>query len=163
MHQSCYNWVGKVVAEYGLSNLPVLEVGSQNVNGSVRDHFSTDSYIGVDIGPGNSVDRIEDAERLSDPSATWPVVISCEMLEHARRPWMAVAEMARVCSSPGHVILSCRGYDTRGCWSVHGYPDDYWRVSEGAMRVMMEDAGLEVLEILSDPEGPGVFAIAIKQ
>lgn len=156
MHQSCYEWVGKVVAEYALADKRTIEIGSQNVNGTVRDHW-TGSYTGVDLFPGNGVDRIEDCEALSDANATWPVVVSVEMLEHAKRPWRAIAEMARICEPLGNILVSARGYDSRGCWAVHGYPDDYWRVSIGGMRVMAEDAGLTVLECIPDEEGPGVF------
>ena len=70
--------------------------------------------------------------------------------------------MARIVQRGGHVILTARGYGDRGAWEVHAYPNDFWRVSEGAMRVMAEDAGLEVLECVEDPEGPGFFLHAVK-
>jgi SAM-dependent methyltransferase len=161
MHQSCYEWVGKIVAQYDLAARPTIEVGSCNVNGTVRDHFSG-AYLGVDVAEGNSVDRIEDSEHLRDADTTWANVVSTEMLEHVKRPWLAVDEMARICAPGGHVIITARGYDHRGCWEVHAYPDDMYRFSDQSMRVLAEDAGLTVCELEADPEGPGWFMHCVK-
>ena len=81
LHASVYEWVGKTVAEHELGALATLEVGSGIVNGTVRDYFSG-PYVGVDIGAGSGVDRVEDCTNLSDGDNTWDVVISTEMLEH---------------------------------------------------------------------------------
>lgn len=164
MHESVRLWVGKVVANYGLADMPTLEVGSQIVNGTVKGWFHG-PYFGVDMVPGLGVDKIVDAEKLYDmlaPGERWPVVVSTEMLEHCPRPWVAVAEMAKVCAPGGHVILTARGYDERGCWELHSYPFDFWRFSEGSMRLLATDAGLEVLSCEVDPEGPGWMLVATK-
>ena len=73
MHPSCYEFVRSTVEQYGLANLDVLEVGSGIINGTVRDFFHSPHYIGVDVAPGNGVDRVEDACHLSDADDTWPV------------------------------------------------------------------------------------------
>lgn len=161
MHASCYEWFGKTVADYGLAEQSTIEIGSGNVNGTIRDHF-TGPYIGVDISPGAGVDRVGNSEALDDPNASWSNVCSAEMLEHCTRPWRAVAEMARICQSGGHVLISARGYDERGCWEPHGYPVDAYRYSELSMRTLAEDAGLMVLECTADSEGPGWFLHAVK-
>lgn len=160
MHASCYQWVGEIVRQYGLAAGPTLEVGSLDVNGSIRDHF-VGAYIGVDVVEGPGVDAVGDAEDLVDDTDNWPVVVSTETLEHVARPWVAIAELARVCRHGGHVIVTARGYDLRGCWDVHHAPDR-WRFSEESMRILAEDAGLKVLELESDPEGPGWFLLAQK-
>lgn len=161
MHNSVQQWVGLVVGTLGISNQSVLEVGSYDVNGSVR-HLFTGDYWGVDpeIGPG--VDEVGDGENLRQLDDSYPVVVSTEVLEHVERPWRIVGEMARVCAPGGHVILTARGYDERGCFPVHEYPRDYWRYSVGSFRVLLEDAGLEVLQVTADPEAPGVFGLARK-
>lgn len=155
--------MGKIVADNGLSSLSAIEVGSCNVNGTVRDFFSGGEYVGVDVTAGNGVDRVEDCERLSDPDAQWSVVISTEALEHVRRPHIAVNEMARIAAPGAHIILTARGYDNRGCWEVHSWPNDVTRFSALGMQTLAEDAGLTVLEITTDPEGPGFFLHAIKK
>lgn len=161
MHASVLEWVGRIVADNSLAELPTLEVGSMNVNGTVRQFF-TGPYWGVDVAPGPGVDQVEDAEELVEMPAFYDVVISTEALEHVDRPWKAVAEMARVCVPDGHVIITARGYDERGCWEPHSWPNDVTRFSERGMRVLAEDAGLMVQEIAADPEGPGFFLYARK-
>lgn len=161
LHSSCYEFVGRVVTQYDLANKRTIEIGSGIINGTVRDHF-TGEYTGVDLALGNGVDRVENSEHLSDANATWECVISTEMLEHVSRPFLAVAEMARICEPFGSVILTARGFDQRGCWEPHGFPSDYFRYNEHSIRVLVEDAGLKVLEITNDPEGPGVFCVARK-
>lgn len=156
MHQSVLDWVSGIVTEHDLANQSTIELGSGVINGSVRPFF-TGEYCGVDLAPGNGVDRVGDIEKLDDPSATWHTVISTECLEHVTRPWRAVAEMSRICKTGGDVIITARGFDQRGCWEPHGFPVDAFRYSEIAMRTLAEDAGLEVLECLADPEGPGFF------
>lgn len=165
MHASVMAWTEQVVGRYGLADKPVLEVGSQNVNGSVRQFF-TGPYLGLDVAPGAGVDVVGDAEELQWDNGLLGglpfVVISTEALEHVSRPWRAVAEMGRVCQHGGYVIITARGYDERGCWEVHSWPHDVTRFSEQGLRVMAEDAGLEVLESQADPEGPGFFLVAHK-
>ena len=161
MHSSCYEWIGGIVTEYGLAEKSTIEIGSGVVNGSIRDHWKG-PYVGVDLFPGNGVDRTENSEALSDSNATFECVVSAEMLEHVSRPWLAMNEMARIAKKGAHVIVTARGYDSRGCWQVHGYPGDVTRFSDVGMRVMAEDAGLEVLECSADPEGPGWFLHCVK-
>lgn len=161
MHSSVYEWVREVVTEHNLAGRSTIEIGSGIINGTIRDHF-TGSYTGVDLGPGNGVDRIEDSEHLSDGNNYWANVVSTEMLEHCLHPWRAVREMARICQRGGHVLLTARGFDQRGCWEPHGYPVDAYRYSELSMRTLAEDAGLEVLECSADPEGPGWLLHAVK-
>ena len=153
-------WVGEVVERYDIAERATLEVGSGIVNGTIRDLFRG-PYVGCDIHSGWGVDVVANAEDLSQwDDGNWPTVISTEMLEHCPRPWVAVKEMARV--SSGYVIITCRGYDTRGYWEVHAYPHDYWRFSDGSMRILAEDAGLTVVELEADPEGPGWLMVCTK-
>jgi SAM-dependent methyltransferase len=162
MHSSVMAWTKHVVDTYDLAGQSVLEVGSQDFNGSVRDFF-TGPYIGCDIAMYRGVDVIADAQDLSQwGDGEWDVVVSTEMLEHCPRPWVAMAEMARVCKPGGHLLITARGYDHRGCWEVHGYPYDYYRFSDMSMRQLAEDAGLTVEHLDADPEGPGWLMVCSK-
>lgn len=60
----------------------VLELGSRNVNGSVRDLFHNPSrYVGLDCTPGPCVDVVCLAHEY-DSAEPFDVVISCEAFEH---------------------------------------------------------------------------------
>lgn len=60
----------------------VLEIGSRNVNGTVRDSFIQPSrYVGVDCIPGPCVDVVCLAHEYHSDEP-FDVVISCEAFEH---------------------------------------------------------------------------------
>ena len=161
MHDSVQAFVARVVADNDLAYRAALEVGSFDVNGSPRKHF-TGEYVGVDLRDGPGVDKVADAERLPWSEGIWPVVLCCEMLEHALRPHRVVAELARVCAAGGWVLASARGFDEFGCWRHHGHPDDHYRYSREAFRVLFADAALDVVELEADPIGPGWLLAARK-
>jgi hypothetical protein len=60
----------------------VIEVGSLNINGTVRDYFSDCTYLGVDVGPGLGVDLIAEGQNLNFPDKTFDVAVSVECFEH---------------------------------------------------------------------------------
>jgi SAM-dependent methyltransferase len=162
MHQSVMRFVEQVVADLDLASKDVLEVGSLNVNGSVRRFFSGGSYVGVDMREGPDVDLVLNAHALYPhfASESFDVVVSTEMLEHDDAPWISVLHMRDVIRSGGVLILTARGYDERGCFPLHSYPDDLWRFSVEGVRVMLERARWNVVRAEQDPEAPGVFAVA---
>lgn len=87
------------------TDVRVLDVGSLNINGSVRDLFNGGSYVGVDIGPGPGVDMICLGENLSFEDRSFDVCLSAECFEH-NPEWVATfLNMIRMCS--GLVIVSC--------------------------------------------------------
>src|SRR5688572_15830496 len=86
MHIEVRNFIRKVKKEHPkfFRFTRVLEVGSQNINGSVREHFFLCEYIGLDLGPGKKVDLVCHGADFKTPGL-FDVVISCEALEHDRR------------------------------------------------------------------------------
>lgn len=161
MHGSVLTWVRRKVREHGLAGRTV-EVGSYDVNGSVRSLFP-DAYVGVDMRPGPGVDVVALGSALPFVDGWARVVVSTEMLEHDPTPWLSVAEMARVLDAGGHLLLTGRGYDERGCFPLHDYPQDLYRFSVGGVDALLRWAGLRPLEVSADPEAPGVFALAVKE
>jgi SAM-dependent methyltransferase len=158
MHPSVYDWVAAKVAEHNLTAADTLEVGSYNVNGSVRDLF-TGPYIGVDMRPGPGVDHVATADRLPFDDDMFEVVVSTEMLEHDPTFWLSIPEMARVLRPGGHLLLTARGNG----FPPHEYPSDYWRFEPEAFRLLFALAGLATLEVTADyPANPGVFGLATK-
>lgn len=85
----------------------VLEVGSYNVNGSVREFFEEPTlYIGLDVAPGRGVDVVGDGADY-DTEERFDVVISAECFEHNPRWIDTFINMIRLCKSEGLVILTC--------------------------------------------------------
>jgi len=161
MHQSVGRYVEGYVRSLGLAGRSVLEVGSYNVNGTVRDYFSG-AYLGVDMQAGPGVDQVALARALPFGDESFAVVVSTEMLEHDPTPWLSVAEMARGLQPDGYLILTARGYDERGVFPLHDYPGDYWRYSTGGFTALLVESGLEPVDVRTDPEAPGVLSVARK-
>jgi SAM-dependent methyltransferase len=85
----------------------VLEIGSLDINGSIRSVFSTTDYVGVDVAPGPGVDQVGQGQLLDHPSGTYDAVVSCECLEHNPFWVETVANIFRMTRPGGLVIISC--------------------------------------------------------
>jgi cyclopropane fatty-acyl-phospholipid synthase-like methyltransferase len=84
----------------------VLEIGSLDVNGSVRTLFPGAAYHGIDVVDGPGVDEVADA---ADWHASTPfdVVVSTEVLEHAPRWRDVVANAWEALGTGGVLLLTC--------------------------------------------------------
>ena len=85
----------------------VLEIGSLDINGSVRDFFSNCDYVGLDVGAGKHVDIVCPGEDYGAVSSAFDVVVSCEAMEHNkewRKTWL---NMLRMVKSDGLVVMTC--------------------------------------------------------
>ncbi len=81
-HKQQINFCKSVSKQYSgfFNNCNVLEVGSLNINGTVRNLFTDCNYIGLDLGKGKGVDVVSPVHLYKhDPFDT---IICTEMLEH---------------------------------------------------------------------------------
>ena len=160
MHDSVMEWIGLKVKSLDLHGR-VLELGSLNVNGSVRDFFAgATTYIGVDKQHGPGVDLVLDANKLSFEDDSFDVVVSTEMLEHDPHPWLTIQEAYRVLKPNGTLLLTTRGPE----FPLHDYGGDYYRYTGDALEALAKYAGLEVYLVEDDqfPGHPGSFMYAKK-
>ena len=87
------------------TDVEVLEVGSLNINGTVRDFFQSTRYIGADLAPGRDVDVVCNGENLDYPDNSFDVAVSAECFEH-NPEWVATfRNMWRM--SKNYVIMTC--------------------------------------------------------
>jgi hypothetical protein len=83
VHIAAHNFVATVAPD---NPGAVLEIGSRNVNGSVRDLFSSSSlYHGIDIAAGPGVDEVADCADYV-PDVLFDTCVSTEVLEHMQDP-----------------------------------------------------------------------------
>ena len=86
----------------------VLEVGSYDVNGSVRRIFSDAAlYIGIDLCEGPGVDRVASGSTLDLPDESLDIVLSCECFEHDPAWDSTFANMFRMLRPGGALIFTC--------------------------------------------------------
>lgn len=105
-------------------NIVVMDVGAQDVNGSLRDLSpSGTSYIGIDFVAGRGVDVIlTDPYHLPMDDASADVVVCSSVFEHSQFFWLLYLEVLRVLKPNGLFYLNApsNGY-------IHRYPVDCWR------------------------------------
>ena len=108
---------------YGRSTGVVLDVGSRDVNGTLRPFVPTGmSYCGCDLEPGPNVSVVLDDPYRLPFADEFDLAVSTSCLEHDAFFWSTVAEMARVTRPGGFIYLSA---PTGGV--VHRHPVDCWR------------------------------------
>lgn len=84
----------------------VIEIGSLDINGSVRDFFGRSTrYVGVDLAAGPGVDLIGNGAEIDLPDNSFDVAVSAECFEH-NPEWIATfANMIRM--SRSYVVMTC--------------------------------------------------------
>jgi SAM-dependent methyltransferase len=86
----------------------VLEIGSYDVNGSVRRIFGeAGDYVGIDLHEGPGVDRVGFGHEVADPDGSFDVAISGECFEHDPHWAETLTNMARLVRPGGLVAFSC--------------------------------------------------------
>lgn len=106
-HRQQRDWLSQVKQEFPelFTDQDVLEVGSLDINGTVRDFFEGGSFLGCDVGLGPGVDLIANGEDLNFPDDEFDVAISAECFEH-NPEWQATfANMHRMARTA--VIVTC--------------------------------------------------------
>lgn len=108
-HQQQFDFV-KAVANFYPDNFKsakVLEVGSLDINGSVRQFFQDCEYIGIDLGEGKGVDVVCQGQDYSEEDNTFDTCISCECFEHNPEWILTFANMHRMTKPDGLIVMSC--------------------------------------------------------
>ncbi len=149
------SWIAAESA--GLRDKRVLEIGSRDENGTIRDLF-TGSYIGIDMRDGPGVDVVMDGHHLDYPARAFEVVICAETLEHDSAFWLTLGEAGRVLAKGGHLLLTTRGNG----FAEHAYPSDYWRFMPSSVARLAGLAGCATWTMQADPQAPGVFLHGVK-
>jgi 2-polyprenyl-3-methyl-5-hydroxy-6-metoxy-1,4-benzoquinol methylase len=158
------DFVARAKDRFALHSGRVLEVGSANINGTVRDLFSDAiEYIGVDQAACKGVDRILNAHDLVEHFGVncFDTVICCEMLEHDPRPWVTIPQLHSVLKLGGTLIVSTPTFG----FPLHRHPRDYWRFGEDAYREFIF-ASMHILhleEVLSIDMAPIICCVGYKQ
>lgn len=126
--------------------LQILDIGSQEVNGSYKSIFSDQplwKYQGCDMVEGKNVDIV-----LTDPydwkqikSNSADVIISGQAFEHVELFWITMLEIARVLKPGGLccIIAPSGGFE-------HRYPVDCWRFYPDGFSALAKYAKLSVVE-----------------
>jgi len=93
----------------------VLEMGSLNVNGTLRDLFDECEYTGVDVIPGKDVDVVGTFHEVDSKNRIFDVVCSVNSLEHDMHFNKTLPRMYELLA-PGGLMFISAAYK----WGEHG-------------------------------------------
>lgn len=94
-------------------------------------------YVGIDIAAGLNVDIEADlcaptfAEDHANLVDQFGMVYASALLEHVVQPFEAAKNLQHLLRPGGHIY-----YSGPWVWGYHPYPDDYWRFSLSALKVL---------------------------
>ncbi len=141
---------------------PILEVGSFQVAGQeqlaeLRGYFPGQRYVGLDMRPGPGVDRLGSVEQLPFEDQSFGTVLALSTFEHVQRFWRGFAEVRRVLRPDGAFLVSCPFH-----FHIHAYPNDYWRFTPEAFRLLLEDYSRKLIGWHGPVDRPAnVWALAL--
>ena len=158
---TCIFFVAAQLSPREVTGRRILEVGSYDANGSIRrvwSNWEPAEYVGVDIIPGPGVDIVCDASDIVTKLGEnrFDIVVSTEMLEHARNWRAAVSNMKRACKPAGTILITTRSFGM----PYHAWPYDFWRYEKDDMEAIFSDC--EILALEKDTDDPGIFLKARK-
>ena len=156
MHNSSYDKMRFFKDQFlaGKGSLSVLDVGSQDVNGSYKDLFQNENwtYTGADMATGPNVDIVLDnAYRWKEIGSNQvDVVISGQAFEHIEYFWVTMLEVFRVLTPGG---ICCLLAPSSG--PEHRYPVDCWRFYPDGFSALAKFSQLDVLSVSTQWESLG--------
>lgn len=128
------------------TGVTVVDFGSKDYNGSLREMFTDSSYTGIDISEGKNVDVVCEAHKFRS-NTQYDVVVSGEMLEHDEHWEKSLSNMYSLLRSGGLLVISCAGngrpeHGTRRTdGHLYGTTQDYYKnlSPENIREVLKED------------------------
>jgi SAM-dependent methyltransferase len=125
MHHSAYVNAEKFYHKYcenDIENKKILDVGSYDVNGTMKPIFEKGQYVGLDMEEGPNVDIVGVSHDIPFEKDEFDIVISSSCFEHDDMFWISFQEMCRVLKSGGYMYVQA---PSNGPY--HGWPGDNWR------------------------------------
>jgi SAM-dependent methyltransferase len=142
-HERIGDHMKTLMAGAGVSGGRLLEIGGRA--NPHADRFEGFEYVALDLtetGPGVIKGDITNCPEIE--SNSFDAVVSVDVFEHIREPWLAANEIIRLLRPGGFTYHS-----TLFSWRYHPCPVDYWRYTPDALRFLFKD--LECLRADFDP------------
>jgi len=143
MHENSRLLFKKYAAQYFKDDMKVLEIGPDGFPSTYNlmlgelalEWHTLDRYDSPKLTYSSSADY-----KFPISDETYDITLSGQMIEHVRKPWLWMPELARVTKKDGLVITI-----NPVSWTYHEAPVDCWRVYPEGMRALYEEASIEVL------------------
>lgn len=144
MHVEAFKFVSRYATN---DRIDVIEIGSRDVNGTVRSLFPSAKWTGLDLYDGPCVDWVGDATQYQ-PRNPVDLVVCCEVLEHAEQ-WRQLIQGAASWIKPdGRMIVTCAGPGRNTHSAIDGGDlragEYYQNVTVGELCMAASWAGLQI-------------------
>ena len=142
MHDTALESGTAFAKAYGAPRKTVVDIGGQNVNGSLRSSFESRGmkYICVDMVKHPSVDLVvPPGEKLPFEDGSVDLIVSTSCFEHDPCFWMTFKEMCRIIKKDGYIYVNAPSSG-----HYHGYPGDNWRFYSDAGQALAFWSGKQV-------------------
>lgn len=134
------DWADFLQREFNKPGMRVLEIGSRVVTGANhRSRFAQADYVGFDFYPGENVDVVGDAHRLTEYFAKgekFDLIFASAVFEHLHMPWVVAEEITKLLKVGGHVFV-----ETHFSYIAHERPWNFYQFSDMGLRALF-NAGL---------------------
>lgn len=146
-HAAQRNFFERVKAQFPeyFKGKKVLDCGSLDVNGTLKDLFEECDYTGVDIHPGKNVDVVSLVHELGhkvlsgECDEAYDTIVSAEMLEHDEHHVKSIKRMVEMLKPGGLLVISAAGVG-RAPHGIGGEGGEDWSTGNGYYRnVTWED------------------------
>ncbi len=152
MHQNCYDLAGRLIKKYLTGDkYNIADIGSYDVNGTLKPLLEQWDYTGLDIVTGPNVDRVVHPYDFGKDE--FDVIVTANCMEHVEdlKAWSrAVMKLLQ----KGGVFIAITPFEIH----EHRYPVDCWRVLPDGMRFLFKE--MEILETAI--EGIDTYLVARK-
>lgn len=119
-----------------------LIVGSKVYPGRPDRRARYADRLGVDMLPGDGVDRVVDMEEPLPAGLGWFEHAECiSVLEHCKRPWLVAQNIERLLVHGGTLMLT-----VPFIWRYHSYPNDFWRFTTSAIPLLFPEIKWKTLK-----------------
>jgi SAM-dependent methyltransferase len=130
------------VLEIGPDKLPSSfceEVDDRSIEWETLEYVSSEKFFTSDDLTERLTYTTRDPYRFPIPDNTFDVIVSANVIEHVRKIWEWIPELARICK-PGGCIVTINPVS----WPYHEAPVDCWRIYPEGMKALYESAGIEI-------------------
>lgn len=162
MHPGAYKFVELFSTEEQVS---VIEIGSRNINGTIRDHFPKATWIGIDLYDGPLVDIVCDASEFT-PEESVEIVICCEVFEHTASWDTIISRSINWLKPNGKIIITCAGIGRKPHSAIDGgdLKKDEWykNISMNNIKSALLTAGFINIKVSYNEFWHDTYAIAFK-
>jgi SAM-dependent methyltransferase len=142
MHDSALASGGLFSQAYGKPGHLVVDLGGQDVNGSLRQSFQSRGmkFVCVDMQAHPSVDVVvKPGEKLPFETNSVDFIVSTSCFEHDPCFWLTFREMCRIIKPEGFIYVNAPAGGV-----YHGFPGDNWRFFGDAGQALAYWSGFQM-------------------